>query len=182
MVSPGSNKVTASEVEIEELQLGHSNLEFELETRADVARVVRVLTGQAQHTLLLHTRDLEAPVYDHQEVIDALAGLASRNRQARIWILVQNGRSAIQHGHRLIELARRLNTFIQFRRPGPDDRGFPATFLLADDSGYIYRSNASRFEGTANLHDPGKLTGWRKYFMEVWERGEPDPELKRLHL
>ena len=182
MDTPGKNKVALSQLDLEELRLGSSNREFELETRDDARRVAQALVAQAQHTLLLHTEDLEPMVYDRQAFIDAVSRLATTHRNARIWILVQEPRKVVQHGHRLVELSRRLNTFVQFRRPCSDYRSFHETFLLADNCGYLHRRNPNRYEGTANFHDPGKATDWVKYFMEVWERSEPDEELKRLHL
>ncbi len=177
-----TNRPAASEIKLDTLRLGTSDLEFGLEKESEICAVTRALAGQARHTLLLHTEDLDPAVYEQEQFVEALSRLARSHNKARIWVLIQNARRAVQQGSRLIELSRRLSSFIQFRRPPPEYRSYHESFLLADNSGYLYRPNPERFEATANFHDPGKVNDWESYFLEVWERSEPDPEIRRLYL
>jgi hypothetical protein len=105
-----------------------------------------------------------------------------QHQNAHVWVLVENSRNILQQGHRLIELARRLSSHVQFRRPPPEYRNYGKTFLLCDDTGYFYRPQASRYEGTANFNNPGETAVLKKYFMEVWEQSQADEEMRRLHL
>jgi len=180
--TPGKARILASQIKLEELRLGATGLEFEIERQAEACAVAHALAAQAQRTLLLHTEDLEPAVYDDSAFLDAVSRLARSHGQSRIWILIQDARKVVQHGHRLIEVARRLSSIIQLRRPAPQYRAFHESLLLADGCGYLHRPIAARFEGTANFHDPGKTADWEKYFMEVWERSEPDDEIRRLYL
>jgi hypothetical protein len=163
-------------------QLGIRNLEFGLDSRASVTAVAERLACSASRSLLLHTENLEPAIYDRPSFLEAVSRLARSHKQARVWILVQDSGRAVRSGHRLIELSRRLSSRIQIRRPGQEYRNFHETFLLADSSGYLYRKNPGRYEGVANFNDPGKVADWGKYFMEAWERSEPDLETKRLYL
>ena len=174
--------VTAEQVDIGAQQLGRDNREFVLASREDVCSVAVALASQAQHSLLLVTRNLEPAIFDRQPLLDAVSGLARLYRDSHFWILLQDGRTAISNGHRLIELSRRLSTHIQIRRPAPHHRGDPRTFLLSDSTGYLNRPLADRYEGTANFNDPGKGRVLRKHFMEVWEQAVPDEEMRRLYL
>jgi hypothetical protein len=54
--------------------------------------------------------------------------------------------------------------------------------LICDDAGYFYRPLASRYEGAANFNNPGEVAKLEKYFMELWERSEPDSEMRELHV
>jgi len=182
MPTEKNNVVTASELDIPSMRLGLDKLEFQLETRADVRTTACALAGQAQQELLLHTEDLEPDIYDQQAFLDAVSNLARQQRDAHFWILIQDSRRAVQEQHRLIELARRLSSHVQFRRPAPSYRNYHKTFLLADNTGYLYRPLASRFEGIGNFNFPGEVAHLRKYFMEVWEHSEPDEEMRRLYL
>ena len=176
------NGIGAAELDLDTLELGSSNREFALERKSELCAVTRALASQARHTLLLHIEDLDPAIYEQGPFVDALSRLARSHSKARIRILIQDARRAVQQGSRLIELSRRLSTYIQFRRPPPEYRDYHESFLLADKSGYLYRPNPGRFEASANFHDPGKVNDWEKYFMEVWTRSEPDPEIRRLHL
>ena len=178
----GKTKTTASQISLDELQLGVSNLEFEVERQREACAVAHALAAQAQRTLLLHTEDLEPAIYDETAFLDAVSRLVRAHGQSRVWILIHDARKVVQHGHRLIELARRLSSAIQLRRPGPPYRNCHESFLLVDGCGYLHRPIAARYEGTANFHDPGKVADWERYFMEVWERSEPDEEIRRLFL
>ncbi len=91
-------------------------------------------------------------------------------------------RHVAQHGHRLIELSRRLGSTVQVRRPPPEYQHAGQTFLTCDDTGYFNRPLSSRYEGTANFNDPGEVARLNKTFNELWERSEPDSELRMLQI
>jgi hypothetical protein len=182
MDTQATGKTGYAQLTADDQQLGIRNLEFELDSRAGVSAVAERMADQASRSLLLHTENLEPAVYDRSAFLEAVSRLARSNKHARIWILVQDPGQAVRSGHRLIELSRRVSTRIQIRRPGQEYRNFHETFLLADSSGYLHRKHANRYEGIANFNDPGKVADWVKYFMEVWERSEPDAEIKRLYL
>lgn len=172
----------AEQLRIDDLRLGETSLEFEVEKLAEARAVAHALAAQARRTLLLHTEDLEPAIYDDSAFLDAVSRLVRAHGQSRIWILINDARKVVQHGHRLIEIARRLSSAIQLRRPAPQYRNDHESFLLVDGCGYLHRRIAARYEGIANFHDPGKVADFEKYFMEVWERSEPDEEIKRLYI
>ena len=172
----------AEQLRIDDLRLGETSLEFEVEKLAEARAVAHALAAQARRTLLLHTEDLEPAIYDDSAFLDAVSRLVRAHSQSRIWILINDARKVVQHGHRLIEIARRLSSAIQLRRPAPQYRNYHESFLLVDGCGYLHRRIGARYEGTANFHDPGKVADLEKYFMEVWERSEPDEEIKRLYI
>ena len=176
------NTTAFSELGPDVQQLGVHDLEFTLAGRDEVSAAVQSLAAQAQRSLLLHTEDLEPAIFDQEPFLEAVSRLARSHSQARIRILIHNSRNAIAQGHRLIELSRRLSSTIQFRRPAAEYRDFREAFLLVDDSGYLHRLQGGRYEGTGNFHDPARVSELRKYFLEVWERSEPDAEIRRLYL
>jgi len=182
MDTPVTAKTGYSQLTAADRRLGIGSLEFELDSRADVVAVTDQMASQASRSLLLHTESLEPDIYDTVPFLDAVSQLASSHAMARIWILVQDSRRVVQSGHRLVDLSRRLSTAIQIRRPAQEYQDFHESFLLADTCGYLHRRNPSRFEGVANFNDPGKVAERMRYFIEVWERSEPDAELKRLYL
>jgi len=182
MQERGEHLVYAAELDISGLVLGDSKQEFVLETREDVVNVAHAFAAQARRTLFLHTADLESRVFDQSPFLDAVSEMVRNHAHAHFWVLVQDARTAIQSGHRLVELSRRLGSSIQLRKPHKDYCGISETFLLADDTGYLHRPLASRYEGTANFNDRGRTLELKKYFLEVWERSEPDMETRRLYL
>ena len=176
------NLVTASETDIGALRLGVDSQEITCSGRAEVRDLAVALAAGVQRELLLYTRDLEPVIFDQQPFLDTVSSVIRNHRDIRLRILIQDGRSAVQNGHRLIELSRRLSSHIEYRRPSPRHMDYGKTYLLADNSGYLLRPMAGRYEGTASFNNPGEVSRLKEYFLEVWEHGEPDPELRRLHL
>jgi hypothetical protein len=182
MGEPEDKQIDGSEYRPEDFRLGIDTSRLDLRSHDDMAGVAHALARQARHALLLYTRDLEPPIYDRIAFLDAVRHLVRSDRQTPIRILLRDSRRVIQRGHRLVELALRLRSFIEFRCPNPDYPVPIETFLLADDCGYLRRPNTSRYAGTASFNDPGRVAEWRNRFMQVWERSEPDTEIRRLYL
>ena len=153
-----------------------------LKSREDACSAACKLAEQAKQRLLLHSDNLDAALFDQQPFLDAVTRLALNHRDAMVLILIHDARRAVQENNRMIELARRLSSHIQLRRPAVQHRHCHETFLLADNNGYLQCALPGRYEGTASFNDPGKTSDLKRYFMEVWDHAEVDPELRRLHL
>jgi len=176
------NPVPAEELDITSMQLGIDRLGFSLHRREEVRAMAQTLAEQARRGLMLLTPDLEPAIFDQQPFLTAISTLARQHRDVYFRILVLDSRGILQHGHRLIELSRRLSPNIEFRRPPPDYQNTGKTFLLCDDAGYFFRPLASRYEGTASFNNPGEVARLKKYFMELWGRSASDSDLRLLHV
>jgi len=102
--------------------------------------------------------------------------------RARIRILLLDDRRLIKGSHRLLELARRLTTSLELRRPIAEYRERSDEFLLVDQSAYLHREQADIPQAVASYHGPLKARSLQGAFLEIWEHSEPDPEIRRLHL
>jgi hypothetical protein len=173
--------VPANELDITSMQLGIDRLEFSSHSREDVRVIAQTLAEQARRGLMLLTLDLEPAIFDQQPFLNAISQLARQRPDAWFRILILDSRRALQTGHRLIELSRKLSANIQFKCPPPEYQNTGKTFLICDSAGYFYRPVASRYEGTANFNNPGEVARLEKYFMELWDRSEPDSEMRVLH-
>lgn len=157
---------------------GHMPLYEKDEHRQVAAR----LAEQARRRLLLFSYDLDAPIFDQQPFLDSVKKLAISSHQSVIRILLQDNIRVQREGHRLVELARSLPSRIELRRPHADFTDHAENFLVVDGAGYIRRELYSRYEGTADFYAPLVAQRLEGFFAEVWERSEPDSELRRLSL
>jgi len=137
---------------------------------------------QARHELCVYSRDLEALLYDQDPLIDQFRRIALSGPRARLRILVQDPARATHDGHRLVLLAQRLTTAISIRQPHPDDLEYNAAFICSDSTGYLYRSQADRFEGEGDLCNPLRCAELQRYFDAIWERALVINEFRRLSL
>ncbi len=169
-------------MDLDSFKLAQTAETLAIETLADCAAVTLALAQQATRTLHLFSRELDARLYDTEPFLDAVRQLAIRGRFSEIRILVQSTDRAVKNGHRLIELARHLSTYIQIRAVHPEFRDYNQAFLVADEAGFLMRNLADRFEGRANFHDPLEARELVRFFTRVWDASSHDPELQRLHL
>jgi hypothetical protein len=153
---------------------------IETSTREECAAVVDELAASARHKLWIYTRDLDRLLYDREPFLEAVRRIALSGRGAEVRILIQDASDAVRDSHRLLHLAARLPTYIHLRTPVDEDRQYPSAFLLNDIGGFLLRPIGSRYEGEGHSASPGLQAGLLNYFNQVWERAEPDPELRRV--
>ncbi len=163
-------------------RLGESPQLLTMSSSADNRDVALSLVTQAQKTLCILTRDLEHTVYNTPEFAEAVARLAARSRNSMIRILVHDSTGVVRRTHRLVDLGQRLSSSIHIRQPHEEHRGITQAFLVADDTGYMRRVIANRYEGSACFHAPAEVRELMQLFERMWEKSAPDPELRRLDL
>jgi predicted GNAT family N-acyltransferase len=153
------------------------------EDRDQAIAAVAELLAEARYELAIYTRDLDPGLLDLAPILDAIKHIALSGKRARVRIIVQEPRKALADGHRLIALAQRLPSIVEFRVPQEEhDRQYASAFLINDCRGYFFRTLASRNEGEGSTYAPGRHAQLREYFDQVWERSLPSEELRQLAL
>ncbi|HEY5790081.1 MAG TPA: hypothetical protein VIX81_05610 [Gammaproteobacteria bacterium] len=167
---------------IEERVLGEDAGEIVIASLQENCAAVDTLLGQARRKLLLFTRDLEPRVFDREEVYQAIRELATYSRYSEVRMLLFDSDRIVKDGHRLVDLARRLSSYIQIRLVPDDYKEIASSFMVVDDKGFLYRSLASQYEGVVDFSEPNRCRELTKLFGDVWEHSAPDPNLRRLHI
>jgi predicted GNAT family N-acyltransferase len=140
------------------------------------------MARQGQRSLNLFTPNLDPRVFDNEEFIEAVKKIALHNPRSRVNILILNPAEVVSRGHRIVELARKISSHIYIHRADSEDQHHVDTFMVVDNVGIIRRAHNDRFEGLAEFNNPGEARLLLKTFNEAWERSQPEPELRRLHL
>lgn len=174
--------------EFEEADIPHQTMVLELGPRitldgwgANLRAAVRV-AACASRSLALLTRDLDPQIYNNEPFLEEMRRVALAGRYARVRILVQDSARAAREGHRLVDLARRLPTYIELRKPHEDHRNVIESFLVADEQALLYRKEADRYEGFADLDNAFEARRLLRTFDEIWNRATPDAEMRRLRI
>ena len=165
-----------------QLLLGVSEAPFEVKTREALAATCLAMAGQARRTLDIVSRHLDGPVYDNEAFASAIKQLALSHRSARIRLFILDPRPLVGQTHRLVDLATRLPTFIEIRTPSPQYRSFNEAWLIADNIGYVRRQFADRHEAEVDFSSRRRASALTERLDEMWERGQLDPNFRRLHL
>ena len=177
MTNPSESGTRASEETAPEPK-GPSTLMGRTEIRALSQR----LADQPRRELLIFSVDLDPDCYDQIPFIEALRRLCLGSPHLSVRILLADPQAAVLKGHRLIALARQLTSRIAIRRLAEDFKDRQDAFLIADGRGYCLRRLAQAPEAVVDLDGPREARLLRAEFEQMWERGDEDPELRRLFL
>jgi predicted GNAT family N-acyltransferase len=144
--------------------------------------VIMAMAGQATQSLKLHSPLLDHKLFDRPELYEALSALARRNKYTRVEILLYDSHRVVKNGHALVEIARRLPSSIGIRIVHPELRHMNHEYLLADDSGLVYRQDIENYEGYANFRDVTECNRLKRQFRAAWESGLQDPNLRQIKI
>ena len=153
-----------------------------VKTREDNHLTAVQLVQQCKRNLEIISRKLDPAIYDTPDFVEALKQLALKSRHAHIRILVFESEAIIRRGHRLVELAQHLSSYIELRNPGIEYQSYNEALLIADETGYLHRDNAERYEGRVNFNGRRQSKLLLDRFEEMWESATPDPNLRRVHV
>lgn len=162
--------------------LGEHTDDIVIDSSEDNQAAALHLVNQGGRSLDIFSRDLEPRIYDIPEFIDAVRSLAIKTRDMRVRILVIDPDFIIKHGHRLVELARRLTSHMEIRKLHEDYCNNPEAYLVVDNRGVLHRKLATRYEAVVNFNKPITATELYNQFTEMWERSKQYMDFKRLYI
>lgn len=163
-------------------RLGESEGNIELTSAAENREIALQMVSQARREVYIATWDLDAAVFSNQEFVEALSRLVRDSRHAHVHILLQTPDKAVKQGHRLITLAQRLSSRIRIHRPAPEHQDNLESFMVVDGIGYFKRPLADRYDGIASFKAPIAARDLRDQFLAMWERSEPEIQVRRLQI
>jgi hypothetical protein len=162
--------------------LGETQRSLSLESWEENRLAACALARQARRTLHIFTRDLEPRVYDNEEFTNVLISLARSYRHSKVMILLQDSERVVKNGHQVLNLAQRLSSYIEIRKPIGEYALSACAYLIVDQIGVLRRELATHYAGTVNFSSPRYAVELSEAFQEAWEHGQPDPNCRRLHL
>ncbi|MGH8235103.1 MAG: GNAT family N-acetyltransferase [Rhodanobacteraceae bacterium] len=150
-------------------------------TREQLIAVTRTLLAGTKHSICVFVRELHPLLLNDTACLVELRRLAISGRGASIRMIAQDLTRALNEGTRLLELAQRLSSVIELRRPvEPADLKFPSAFMCVDTQGYLFRPVEYEMGATGSTYAPGRHAELMRVFEDVWNRSEPWPELRTL--
>lgn len=153
-----------------------------LTSQQDLRSAIVEVTGTATRRLSIFTQDLEPAIYDHDAFLEAVKRFVLSRSFARVRVLINTPGRTIRNGHRFVTMGRRLNSYIEFRNVREEFGPHPEAYLIADDTGLVYRADASRWDGMSETFQPAIARMYLEEFDTVWEGCETHQELRALHV
>jgi hypothetical protein len=153
-----------------------------LSTVDEVRAAVVQVTGVATRTLSILTHDLEPDIYDHDDFLETLKKFILARTFARVRVAIVEPDRVILSASRFVAMGRRLNSYIEFRRLGPEYRHQPDSFFIADEQALVYRARAESWEGMSDTYEPAVARMYLSRFDALWNACEAESEAQRLQL
>ncbi len=169
-------KVTPSPPDISEEERQRINLN----SPEDFQTQVKLLVKRTQRKIRIFSDQLDPRIYDDEALYRLMFDFARAHPNAEIHILVKNPRLLVQNSHRLLRLYHHLPSRIQMKSLNPTIKTLHNEFLLIDQNSILYKQDSQRYAGYAVYHAPLEALELADNFDSMWERSEPDPELRRL--
>ena len=163
-------------------QLGESGDPIPIETAEQHRIAATLMAQQARLYIDIVSHELDPQVYDTPEFVDSIKRLVLKNRHTRVRILIFQPNAVVGRGHRLLNVATTLSSFFELRKPGPEHKDWNGSVFIADETGYVQRFSALRFEGVANFNDKRQSKLLLQEFEEMWSKSQPDPNFRRVML
>jgi len=164
-------------------KLGKSSDEsLKIETRQESADAALELVKQCTLKLAIISKDLDPFVYDQTDFVEALRKLALNRHFVEIRILVFEPDLIIRKGHKVLDLAGKLSSFIHILKPAPQYITFNESVLIADEIGYLFRENSERYDGKVNFNSRRESKCMLDVFNDMWSTAIPDPNLRRIQM
>lgn len=132
--------------------------------------------------LAIFSQALDHALYDQEPLVEAVSRFARSSPAAEVRVLISDASLIVSRGHRLVELARRLDSRIEIRRISADLSPGEESFLTWDEQGYFLMPDFREYLSLVNLYDPVQARRLQEIFEYFWARSAPDPELRTLSL
>jgi len=160
---------------------GNYENDIKLISSQEISEAVIKATENTLKTINIFTPNLEAEIYNNEELRKKLLTFAHGNRYAKVQILVDDISSALQNGHKLIGLAQQLSSILTIKDTPADFQNTNISFVLFDQVDFIFKpdktSQTAIFSKCKNRSN--KLHG---IFMHAWDQAEQNSHTRRLSI
>ncbi len=162
--------------------LGETDEVMMVETRKENSQATLSMTQQSRYHIDILSRDLDPHIYNTTEFLQAIRGFVLQHRRTRLRILLYDLKEIVRKGHRLIDMAGNLSSFIQLRTPKAEASHCNESLFIADGTGYIHTLHAHRYDATINFADKSIAKYLLRQFNALWETATPDSNTRKFHL
>lgn len=146
-------------------------------------RTIALLMAQQCHRNLdIISRQLDPPLFNNPEFLEALHGLIGEGHRPRVRIIVLDPKAIVSHGHLLVDFVGKHSSFIEMRKASEEFQSYNEFLLVADEIAWLHRNSAARYEAEANFNDRRQSRLYLDKFSTMWNLAAPDANLRSMKL
>jgi len=160
---------------------GNIENDIYLNSAEEISAAIIHATENTLRTIKIFTPDLEAEIYNNDELRKQLLTFTQGNRHAKIEILVDDISTALQSGHKLIGLAQQISSIVTIKDTPADYQGTHISFILFDQAGFIFKPNSTSHSAISSIckNRSNKL---HEFFTSAWDQAEQNNHTRRLSI
>jgi hypothetical protein len=149
-----------------------------LNTLEELQDAALELVQATRRQLTLFTPDMEAAIYNRDDMASAFVEIIKRSRHTSIRILTRDTRPAIEQEHRLLKLFRYSDTQFQIKTLTLEKELKSAAYLIGDDYYMLRRQRADDYRALCYTGDRARTKVQLEEFEQLWKFAAPDPALR----
>lgn len=138
------------------------------------------LCQKAQRSVRIFSESLDPLIFDNPEIALSLSELSRSGSRTSVQILITDSHSLRTRGHRLLELAKRLPSFVQMRVTDSPEHLNGRLVLLADQNHTLYMPDTTDHRVRYEIDDRPLNLRLTEIFERVWQRSEEDANFRDL--
>jgi predicted GNAT family N-acyltransferase len=135
---------------------------------------------QPVRSLWIFSPLLDPVLFDSAELTAAVSAFARSSASAQVRILVTDTSLIVGRGHRLAELAKRLDSKVAARKVAAELAPGTNSFVTWDDVGFYLMPDHREYAAVIDHYDRVQAQRFSQHFSYLWERAASDPELRTL--
>ncbi len=167
---------------IPQFELGITDIRVELTHLFMLQQAAIALLAQAKRDVFIMTPDLEHERFDNDDFCESLSAFARSSRYTQTKILIANPQLAIEDGHRVIKLMRRISSLIEIKQLHEHDIEHSQAMMIADNIGLLRCTNRDPWQGSLLPKGTPYAQQMRDYFVECWERADDIKDFRELKI
>jgi len=144
------------------------------------------LLTACRHTVHMYTPHLDSRLYNDAHLIGTIRARVSDQPRLRFHLLLPPARVWRGGCPNLLNLAERLSTALLLQTLPTDEPRerpeFGEAFVIVDRRMLLHQPDPRAFQAELNLDGSVRAKELLDFFMAVWDKSLPDPELRRLML
>ena len=132
--------------------------------------------------IFIYSQALDHGLFDQPSIVSQLSAFVRHFKNAKIQILIHDSDLLVNRGHRLVELARRLDSKIAIRKVPTEHSYYVESFIVWDDIGYFCQPDYREYDAFSDVYDPVAAKRFIAHFHAIWSASGTDPELRTLKI
>lgn len=162
--------------------VGEDNTLHEINDPSQLVSAIAHVTEGAGYSLDVLSYSLTPEYFNQEPFISNLKEMVKRGGRVRVRFLLCDSSLLYRNSHAVLDLARKVSSYIDIRLIDNDDQPYEQSMIIADRQAFIFQKNQRVLRVQLCLRQKRMAASLTEEFERLWNRGHADPNLRKLHI